>query len=152
MVPILRPCSAANSQQVGQARHRAVVVHDLAQHRGRREAGEPREVAAGLGVAGAHQHAAGLRDQRKHVARLHDVLGRALRRGGDLDGQRAVVRRDAGGDALGGLDRDGEVGAVARAVVLDHRAQAEPRGVLLGDRHADQAAAVLGEEVDLLRA
>ena len=65
--------------EIGQPRHRAVVVHDLAQHRRRREAGEPREVAARLGVPGARQHAARLRDQRKHVARLHDVLGPRVR-------------------------------------------------------------------------
>ena len=51
---------------------------------------QAREIAAGLGVAGAHQHAAGLRDEREHMARLHDVLGLRVRRGRDLDGQRAV--------------------------------------------------------------
>src|SRR5258708_12439454 len=58
--------------------------------------------------------------------------------------------RDSGSDPLGRLDRNREVGAVARAVLLDHRLQAEAQGVRFGDRHADQAAAVLGEEVDLL--
>jgi hypothetical protein len=81
---------------------------------------------------------------------LHDVVGPRVGGGRDLDGERAVVRRDAGGDAFGGLDGDGEVGAVARAVVLHHRPQAEPAGMRFGDRHADQAAAVLGEEVDLV--
>ena len=73
MVPILSLCSAANCEQVRQARHRAVVAHDLAQHRRGRQAREAREVAARLGVPGAHQHAAGLRDEREHVARLDDV-------------------------------------------------------------------------------
>src|SRR6185436_8197127 len=79
------------------------------------------------------------------------VLGSRILRGSDLDRQRAVMGGDAGGDALGSLDRDGEVGAVAGAVLLDHRPQPEALGVRLGDRHADQAAAVRGEEVDLLR-
>ena len=136
--------------QVGQPRHGAVVAHDFAQHRGGREAREAREVAAGLGVPGAHQHAAVLRDQRKHVPGLDDVGAVAPWPRGHADGQRAVVRRDAGGDALGGLDRDGEVGAVARAVLAHHRPQAQARRVRLGERHADQAAAVRGEEVDLL--
>src|SRR5439155_1727156 len=85
----------------------------------------------------------GSRDKREHVARLDDVLGLGVGRRGDLDGQRAVLRRDAGGDTLGGLDRGGEVGAVARAVLLDHRPQAQALRMRLGDRHADQAAAVL---------
>ena len=84
------------------------------------------------------------------MPRLDNVLGTCARGRGDLDGQSAIVRRDAGGDALGRFDGNGEVGAVARAVVLDHRAQAEARGVLLGDRHADQAAPVAREEVDLV--
>ncbi len=75
MVPIFSLCSAANCKQIRQPRHGAVVAHDLAQHRGGREAGEARQVAARFGVAGAHQHAAGMRDQRKDMAGLHDVLG-----------------------------------------------------------------------------
>ena len=137
-------------QEIGHPRHGAVLAHDLAKHRGRRQAGKPREIAARFGVPGAHQHAAALRDEREHMPRLHDVLGTRLRGRRDLDGQSAIVRRDAGGDALGRFDGDGEVGAVARAVLLDHRTQAEARGVLLGDRHADQAAPVAGEEVDLV--
>ena len=51
--------------QVRAARHRAVVVQDLDDRRGRLEAREPRQVAAGFGVPGARQHAARLRHQRK---------------------------------------------------------------------------------------
>jgi len=81
-------------------------------------------------MPGAHQHAALLRDQREHMAGLHDVLGPRVGRGRDLDGERAVVRRDAGGDAFGRFDGDGEVGAVAGAVMLDHWPQPQARGVL----------------------
>src|SRR5512145_1446696 len=38
--------------EVGQARHRAVVTHDLAQYRRGRKPREPRQVAAGFGVPG----------------------------------------------------------------------------------------------------
>ena len=55
--------------EIGHARHRAVVVHDLADHAGRIEPGEPRDIDGGFGVAGAHQRAAVARDQRKDVAR-----------------------------------------------------------------------------------
>ena len=48
--------------------------------RGGLEPGEPREVATGLGVTGARQHAARLRHQRKDVARLAQVFGPRVRR------------------------------------------------------------------------
>ena len=111
---------------------------------------EPHQVAARLGVTRAHEHAAVLGDQRKDVAGLHDVVGRCVGPRGDLHGARAVGRGDAGGDALGGLDRDREIGAVDRAVVGGHRRQPQALGVRRGDRHADQPAPVLREEVDLL--
>src|SRR5690606_14732908 len=62
-----------------------------------------------------------------------------------------VVGADAGGDALGRLDRDGEVGPVRRGVVAHHRRQAELAAALAGQRQADQAARVGDHEVDVLR-
>ena len=59
--------------QVGQARHGAVVLHDLADHGGGRSAGHRGQVAAGFGMAGAHQHAAVDRLQREDVAGLDQV-------------------------------------------------------------------------------
>ncbi len=60
-------------QQIGQARHRAVVVHHLAQHRRRIQTGQARQITARFGMAGSHQYATGRGDQRKHVAGLHQV-------------------------------------------------------------------------------
>ena len=77
-----------------------------------------------------------------------DVLRPARRVDRHRDGARAVGGRDAGGDALARLDRDGEGGLVARAVVLRHQRQAELLDPLAGQRQADQAARVLGHEVD----
>ena len=54
----LQPVPLAVRDEVGHAGHRAVVVHDLADDAGRVEAGEPREVDGGLGLAGALEHAA----------------------------------------------------------------------------------------------
>ena len=134
--------------EVRHARHGAVVVHDLADDAGRIEAGQPREIDAGLRVPGADQHAALARDQREHVAGRDDVvevLGRVDGRG---DGAGAIVRGDAGGDALARLDRDREGGAVARLVLARHVLEAKLVGALARQRQADQAAAVLGHEVD----
>ena len=49
------------------------------------------------------------------------------------------------------LDRDGEGGLVAAAVGARHRLEPELVGALLGQREADQAAAVAGHEVDRVR-
>ena len=134
--------------QVRQPRHGAVVVHDLADHRCRVQAGLARDVDRRLGVAGAHQRAALARHQREDVARRDDVVAAAFRIDRHRDGARAVMRRDAGGDALARLDRDGERGLVPRAVVRAHQRQAELLDALAGHREADQAARVARHEVD----
>ena len=61
------------------ARHRAVVVQDLDDHGRGLEAGEPREIAAGLRMASAREHAARLRHQRENVPGLTQVARAAHR-------------------------------------------------------------------------
>ena len=86
--------------------HRAVVVDDLDEHAGGREAGQPGEVDGRLGVPAAHQHAALAVAQREHVARAGQLprLGRGV--GQRPRGVGAVGGADAGGDAVAGVDRD----------------------------------------------
>ena len=144
----LEAVALGEGDEVGHARHGAVVVHDLADDAGGVEAGEPREIDAGFRMPGPHQHAALARDQREDVTGRDDVvevLGRVDGRG---DGARAVVRGDAGGDALARLDGDGERGAVARLVLAGHVLEAQLGRALRRQRQADQAAAVLGHEID----
>ena len=136
--------------EVGQARHGAVVLQDLADHRGRLQARELGEVAASLGVAGADQHAALLRGEREDVAGGDDVFRLGMTSDGSLHGTRPVVGRDAGGHTSGGLDRHRERGAVRGAVVAHHLLQAELAAALVGEGQADQAAAEAGHEVDRL--
>src|SRR5439155_9418576 len=126
----------------------AVVVHHLADHAGGIEAGEAREVDGRLGLPRALQHAARLRLQGEDVTRLHHVV--RTRRGVDrhLDRVRAVVRRDAGGHALARLDRDREGGLEAGLVLRGHQVEAELVAALGGQGEADQAAPLLGHEVD----
>jgi len=76
----LEPVLGGKQLQVRQARHRAVVLHDLADHRRGRQAGHAGEVAAGLGVPGAHQHAAILGLQGEDVAGLDRPAPRPLAR------------------------------------------------------------------------
>ncbi len=150
IVPMARPCSAGEALELRTPRHRAVVVQHLDDHRRRLEAGEPREVAAGLGVARARQHAARPRHQRKHVAGLAQVLGPRVGRDRGAHRARAVLRRDAGGDALRGLDAHGEVRAVPVLGLAHHQRQPQPPAAVLGERQADEPAAVPRHEVDVL--
>jgi hypothetical protein len=108
----------------------------------------PPEIAAGFGVAGADEHAARLGHDGEDVAGLDDVGGPGVARHGGLHGAGAVGGRDAGGDAFGGFDRHREGCAELAAVVACHLVDAELAAALFGEREADQAAGVLGHEVD----
>ncbi len=94
------------------AHHRAVVVDQLADHADRLEIGEPAEIDRRFGVAGAHQHAAFLGDQREDVAGADKVRGARIAVGEIAHSRGAVVRRDAGGGAVPIIDRHREGGAV----------------------------------------
>ncbi len=146
----LQAVPLAVRDQVRDTGHRPVVVHDLADDAARIQAGEPCEVDGGLGLADALEHAAGLRAQREHVARLHEVVRRRIGMDRDLDRVAAVGGRDAGRHAFARLDADRERGAERRLVVVGHRAQRELVGALLGEAEADQPARVRRHEVDRL--
>ncbi len=131
-------------------RHGAVVLHDLADDRGGAQAGEARQVHGGLRLPGAGEHAPRLGPEREDVARLHQVLGDGGGVRQDLDGARAVVGRDAGGDPLPRLDGDGEAGAEGGGVAVrgDHHGQGQAVQVLPLHRGADQAARAPRHEGD----
>jgi hypothetical protein len=78
--------------QILDARHRPVFVHDLADDACGRQACKPREVHRGLGLPRALEDAAGLRAEREHVAGLHEVLVLRGRMDRHLDRARAIVR------------------------------------------------------------
>ena len=103
-------------------------------------------------MPGPGQHAAGLGHQGKDVARLDDVRGFGVGAHGGAHGQGPVIGGDSGGDALGGLDGDGEVGAVAVFGVGDHQRQIQLTAALPGQGETDQAPAVGSHEIDVLRA
>ena len=125
--------------EVGDAGHRAVVLHDLADDARRIQPGEPREVDGGLGLAGALEHAAAARAEREDVTGLHEVRRLRGRVDRHLDRPGAVLRGDPGGDALARLDRDREGGPERRLVLVGHLAQAELVAALLGQAEADEA-------------
>ncbi len=145
----LQPVQAREFLQLRAPRHAAVGIEHFHQHPGRLQPGQQRQVASRLGVAGAGQHAARLGDQREDVAGLAQVVRLGVRLDRGAHGMRAVVGGDAGGDAFGGLDADGEVGVELRGVVLDHRRQPELRAALAGQRQAHQAACMGDHEIDV---
>ncbi len=91
--------------QLRTARHGAVVVHDLDDHRRRLKARQTRQVATGLGMTRAGQYSARLRHDRKHVPGLAQVFRARLGAHRRAHGVGAIVGGDARGHALGSLDR-----------------------------------------------
>ena len=144
----LQPVLGGIVHQIGQPRHFAVGLHDLANDRGRVMPRQPRHVTAGFGMTGADQHAAGAGAQRKHVPRRGNVRLSRLRvdRGGD--GQCAVGGGNAGAHALARLDADGKRCLVARRIVHRHHRQAQLLDPLGWQRQTDQPAPVRRHKVD----
>lgn len=102
--------------QFGHARHGAVVVDDFADDGGGNQTVHLCQVNAGFGMSGTDEYAAFLGAQWEDVAGLDDVFWFGGWGNGGLNGQGAVGGRNAGGNAVGGFDGDGKVGAVLRAV------------------------------------
>ena len=111
--------------ELRQPGHRAVLAEDFADDGGRLESGQGGEVDGGLGVAGALEDAARSRAKREDVARLHEFVGLGGGIGQQRDGAGAVEGADAGRNALGRVDGDGERRAHGLTVLLDHEIDAE---------------------------
>jgi hypothetical protein len=137
--------------QLRPPRHAAVIVHDLAQDPGGLEPGELTQVDRRLGVSGAHQDPAAARAQGEDVPRTREVCRLRVSVGEGADGGGAIGRGDPGGGAGTQVDRDREGGAVRFTVHRDHLWQVQTRQVLLGHRHADNAARVADHERHRLR-
>src|SRR5438045_1164395 len=81
--------------QVVEARHGAVLAHDLADDAAGVEAREARYIDRGLGMPGADQYAAWPCDQREHMAGRDDRFGSISCIYGHRDGSGAVSRADS---------------------------------------------------------
>ena len=78
-----------------------------------------------FGMAGALQHAAGPRAQRKDVPGLNQIFRHRRRLRHDADCLGAIGGADAGGDAASGIDADLKVGFERLAVLANHAFDAE---------------------------
>ena len=143
--PVLR----GERLDVRQARHRAVLAHDLAAEADGLQAREAHEVDRRLGVAGAADDAALARLEREHVAGAAEVLGAGAVLHDLARGEGALGGGDAGRGVLV-VDRDGERGLELLGVLRDHLRESEARGPFAGHRHADQPARVRRHEVHVL--
>ncbi len=147
----LQPVASAVLGQVGHPRHRAVVVHDLADHTGRDQPGQSRQVDGRLGLPDSLERPPRPGLEREHVTRLHELTRAGLGVDGDLNGAGPIRRGNTGADSRTRLDRDGK-GRLERGLVLGrHQVETELVAALGRQRQADQAAALLGHEVDRLR-
>ena len=143
---------AGEGAQVGQARHTAVGINNLANDRRFFQTGQPCQVDAALGMAGAHEHAAFAGTQPVHVAVAADQIG----------GRRALIKHDfyragpieggdTGGDAGPGVKFHSQRRDLGIGRGIGHRLEMEL--VADGRRHgqANHAAGVAHHEVDRLR-
>lgn len=130
--------------------HRAVVVDEFADHADRRQAREPAEIDRRLGMAGAHQYPALTRDQRKDMARPHEILRAGIGIGERAGGGGALLRRDAGGEARPVIHRDGEGGGQGRVVDRHHRIEPQAPRLRDRERRADDPGRMPNDEGHLL--
>ena len=124
----------AEPHQLRQTRHRAVVMQNFAEHPGRLQSGHGGKINCRFGVTSAAQDAAVLRSQRKDMAGLHQIIRLRDGIGDDLNGSRPIVRADAGGHAMRGIDGDGEIGRIHFAIFRDHALQTELFRALVRNR------------------
>ena len=101
-------------------------------------------------MAGAQQHAAVARDQRKDVAGPGEIVGAGIGIGERAAARGALIRRNAGAAVGLVVDRDGKGGGVIGLVVRHHRIEPQPARILGGDRRADDAGGMADDEGHLL--
>jgi hypothetical protein len=91
-------------EQLRQAHHRAVLVHDLDDHARGIEARETREIHRSFGLARANEHAPIARAQRKRMAGLEEVgrLGAGIEH--RLNRGRPILGGDPRGGAMARFD------------------------------------------------
>ena len=146
----LEVVALAEPDQIGHARHRPVVVHDLADDARGCQPRQPGEIDRGLGLARTLEDTSVSRAEREDVARVDEVVGRRLRVDRDLDRLSAVGGRDPSRDSVARLDGDREGRVVRSLVLVGHLPQAELVAALGRQAQADQPAPVHRHEVHRL--
>ncbi len=130
--------------------HLSVVSHDLAEDRDGLEAGQLHQVVGGLRVSGALEHATLAHEERVHVARAYELVRRRGRVRQAANRVHAVVRAAPGADPVCAVDGDGERGAHALGVLLNHRIDVQAPKPIPRHRHGDDPASVTVHLNDVL--
>ena len=138
----------AEFDELRHARHGAILAHDFADDAGGSETGDASEVDARFGLACANEDAAVACAKREDMTRTREVLRTGFGIDGGEDGDGAVGGADACGDADARVDGFGKCGAVNAGVDRRHEREVEVVAAIFRERHADEAAAELGHEVD----
>jgi len=136
--------------QFGKAGHGPILVQYFTQHARGRKAGEDSKVHRGFGMPGALENAARSGAEREDMAGLNKLVGGGGGIGDDADSGAPVSGADAGGDPFRGVDRNGEIRAVAFAVIGDHRIEAEALELVFDRGDANEATPVADHHVDRL--
>ena len=140
----------AKRGEIGHTSHRAVGVHDFADHTSGCAASELRNINRGLSLPRALEHATWAGAQREDVAR-HLNVGRTLRGvNSDPAGVGTIGSGDARRNALARLDRDRKGRLVGRHVVRNHRLQAKFVAALGRQSQTDQTARMRRHKVDVV--
>jgi hypothetical protein len=135
-------------EQGGQARHAAILVHDLAEDTGRGQPCQAGKVHRGFGVTSAHQHSALAGDEGEEVTGAGKIAGLGVLVYEQFDGLGAVVGGDAGGGAGDGVHGHGEGGAHQAGVFAGDGTEFQRRCPLAGEGDADKPPAIFSHKVD----
>ena len=90
------------------------------------------EVTPGFGMACTKQNTALAGHHRKNMTWLHDILGLRIRFYRGTNRGRPVRCRYTGGDTLGCLDGNGEIGFHLGFIITNHQWQAQLPATLFG--------------------
>jgi hypothetical protein len=142
------PVFLFEADEIRQAGHGAIVLHDFANDSGGIESGEARKIDGGLGVTSTAKNPAGLGLERENMPGLDEIGGLCLGIREQADRGGTVFHADACGYAFGGIHRNGEIGFKKFAVLGNHSLEAEAGSALLGDGRADETSAELCHEID----
>jgi hypothetical protein len=128
------------------AHHRAVVVHQFRQHADRRQASKTTKIDAGLGMSGAHQHAAVLGDQGKDVTGPDEIRSAAVAIGQRPNRVGSLLRRNSSGQTVAHVHRDRESGPKRGVIGGYHRVETKPARLVAGQRRTDDPRRVAYDE------
>ncbi len=136
--------------EIGDAGHFAIGLHDLDDDRGGFEMCEAAEIDRAFGLTGADECAAGAGAEGVDVAGAEEIGGAELRVDGHLDAFSAFFGRDSGGAAVFGMevDGDGEGCAAGCGVYGGLGVELEAVALIFGEREAHVTERVLEHEGD----